>query len=236
MSDALTESIRASLAELADPAGADAKAAYLKSKIPVLGVRNADVRRTVRENARLAELQPADQADWEQSIRELWDDAEYREELLAAIELSEIPMAARAGWHQPDQLDLYHHMITTGAWWDLVDPLATHRVGYLLLNFREEVSPMMEEWAVADDFWVRRTAILAQLKHKYDTDLTHYRWVLEQNLEDSRFGKEFFIRKAVGWSLRELSKTNPSWVRDFIETNRSNLSGLAIREGSKYLA
>lgn len=235
MSDLLIDAIRDSLAGLADPDSAPGKAAYLKSEIPVLGVRNGDVRKVVRENARIKELQLVDQVDWVATIRGFWNEAEFREELLAAIELSELPSATRLGWHHPDQLDLYRHMVVTGAWWDLVDPIATHRVGYLLLEFPDEVTPTLEGWSVADDFWVRRTAILAPLKHKEETDLTYLRLAIENNLQASQFGKEFFIRKAIGWVLREQSKTNPAWVRSFIEQHRGALSGLSIREASKYL-
>lgn len=235
MSDLLVDAIRDSLTGLADPESAAGKAAYLKSEIPVLGVRNGDVRKAVRENARIKALQLADRSDWEATIRALWDEAEFREELLAAIELSELPSATRQGWHHPDQLDLYRHMVATGAWWDLVDPIATHRVGYLLVEFPDEVTATLEGWTVADDFWIRRTAILAPLKHREETDLTYLRLAIENNLQDSQYGKEFFIRKAIGWVLREQSKTNPSWVRSFIEQHRGGLSGLSIREASKYL-
>ena len=95
---------------------------------------------------------------------------------------------------------------------------------------------MLERWAVDDDLWLRRTAILAQLKRKDGTDLDLLRLALEQNLEDSLHGREFFIRKALGWALREHAKTDPDWVRAFVAEHEDRLSGLTRREALKHLA
>lgn len=89
----------------------------------------------------------------------------------------------------------------------------------------------MLKWSQDSDFWVRRVAIEYQLLKKDQTNKELLRQILQNNLND----QEFFINKAIGWALRDYSKTNPEWVNEFIEENRDGLSKLSIREGSKYL-
>jgi 3-methyladenine DNA glycosylase AlkD len=124
----------------------------------------------------------------------------------------------------------------TGAWWDLVDAIATRHVGDVLARFRPEVTPLLRTWAQDDDLWLRRTAVLAQLKHKDQTDTELLREVLEANLEGSLHGRDFFIRKALGWALREHARTDPDWVRAFVAAHEDRLSGLTRREALKHLA
>jgi 3-methyladenine DNA glycosylase AlkD len=175
-----------------------------------------------------------DRAGWESAVLELWDAAAYREERYAALAVAghRLYRAHR----EPGALALYRHLVVTGAWWDLVDTIATQHVGEILKAFPAEVTPVLERWAVDDDLWLRRTAILAQLKHKDATDLDLLRLALEQNLEDSPHGREFFIRKALGWALREHARTDPDWVRAFVGAHEDRLSGLTRREALKHLA
>ena len=93
----------------------------------------------------------------------------------------------------------------------------------------------MRAWAVEDDLWLRRTSILCQLHRTRSTDLDLLRHVLESNLEGSRFGSEFFIRKAVGWALRQHARTDPDWVRAFVTEHQDRLSGLSRREALRHL-
>ena len=83
--------------------------------------------------------------------------------------------------------------------------------------------------------WVRRTAILAQLKHRADTDVDLLSDVLDANLEGSLHGKDFFIRKAVGWALRQHARVDPDWVRAYVDSRGDHLSGLSRREALKHL-
>ena len=132
-------------------------------------------------------------------------------------------------------LSNHHHLVVTGAWWDLVDPLASHQVGRILGLDRASVSPAVRAWAREDDLWVRRTAVLCQLGSKADTDTDLLGDVLVANLQGSPYGREFFIRKAVGWALREYAKTDPAWVREFVAAHDADLSGLSKREALKHL-
>lgn len=95
----------------------------------------------------------------------------------------------------------------------------------------QHVDRLMLKWSQDSDFWVRRVAIEYQLLKKDQTNKELLRQILQNNLND----QEFFINKAIGWALRDYSKTNPEWVNEFIEENRDGLSKLSIREGSKYL-
>lgn len=115
--------------------------------------------------------------------------------------------------------------ITTKSWWDTVDMLATHIVASLFLQFPDEASSVIKQWRKSDNIWLRRTAILYQLKFKQNTDQDLLFTIIAENQAD----KEFFIQKAIGWSLREYSKTNASAVIEFIDTQK--IEGLAKREG-----
>jgi 3-methyladenine DNA glycosylase AlkD len=93
----------------------------------------------------------------------------------------------------------------------------------------------MRAWSLDDDLWVRRTAILCQLQRKDQTDVDLLRSALEANLEGSDFGSQFFIRKAVGWALRQHARTDPGWVRAFVADHEDRLSALSTREALKHL-
>ena len=122
-------------------------------------------------------------------------------------------------------------MIKDGAWWDYVDALAINHVGKLLRGFANEIKPILESWAVDQDTWIRRSAILAQLKFKAETDLTF----LDRAIQGSINDPDFFARKAIGWALRELSKTNPDWVIEYTRVHADALSPLSLREGLRIL-
>ncbi|WP_394150226.1 DNA alkylation repair protein [Vibrio maritimus] len=119
--------------------------------------------------------------------------------------------------------------ITTKAWWDTVDMLATHIVASLFQRFPIEAASFIQKWRESDNIWLRRTAILYQLKFKQNTDEALLFDIIGENLDD----KEFFVQKAIGWSLREYSKTEPAAVVQFIESQK--IEGLAKREGLKWL-
>jgi 3-methyladenine DNA glycosylase AlkD len=126
--------------------------------------------------------------------------------------------------------------VRTGAWWDVVDEIASHLVGQVLLDHRAATTPVMDDWAVdADSLWVRRTAMLAQLRHADRTDTDLLARVLTANLDDTAYGREFFVRKALGWALRQHARTDPVWVRTFVRTHADRLSGLSRREALKHL-
>ena len=128
----------------------------------------------------------------------------------------------------PADLPKLKQLILTHSWWDSVDALVTV-VGSILYR-HPELKPIMLEWSTADNFWLRRVAILHQ-GFKAETDTALLAEIIENNLNQ----KEFFINKAIGWSLREYSKTNPAWVRAFIAAHQDGLANLSVREASKYI-
>ena len=160
----LPDRIRADLAAAGDPDKAVGQQAYMRSEMPFHGVAAPELRAVLRPH--LAAYAPADRATWERDVRDLWDGATHREERYAAIALARHRVARP--WQDVAALDLHRHLVVTGAWWDLVDPVATHLVGGVLHAHRPEATPVVRAWAGDDDLWLRRTAVLAQLRHRAD--------------------------------------------------------------------
>ena len=220
----LISAIRSGLQAAADPVRAAGAQAYMKSEMPSLGVRVPEVRRIVKAAAK--ELPPGSLAELQSAVLELWRGARWREERYAAIDLTGLRLAAG----QLGMLPLYEEIIRDGAWWDLVDGVS-HRLCGLLQTHREDMSPVLLRWSTDQDFWIRRASITAQLGAGAATDRALLAGVIEANLADS----EFFIRKAIGWSLRQHARTDPEWVRAFVAEHEERLSGLSRREALKHL-
>ena len=215
----LVSAIRSRLLQAADPVRAAGAQAYLKSEMPSLGVRVPEVRRIVKAAAK--ELPPGSLQELQSTVLELWRGAGCREERYAAIDLTGLRLAAG----ELSMLPLYEEIIRTGAWWDLVDGVS-HRLCGLLQTHREDMSPTLIRWSTDADFWIRRAAITAQLGARSATDPALLAAVIEPNLAD----REFFIRKAIGWALRDYAATDPDWVRDFAARHGEALSPLSRRE------
>ena len=128
-----------------------------------------------------------------------------------------------------DDIPRLKELVLTKSWWDTVDIL-DKVIGSIIYN-NKKLCPIMLEWSEDDNIWLRRVAIDHQLLRKENTDVQLLEKILINNLNH----KEFFVNKAIGWVLRDYSKTNPQWVRNFIEDYRENMASLSIREASKYL-
>ena len=222
--------VRMALAAAQDPGKAPQMQAYMKSELPYFGIPSPALKPLLRSALAAPVL---DRESWELAIRLLWDDATHREEWYAALALAS--HRHYRSFQDPEVLPLYGHLVTTGAWWDVVDDLATHKVGPVLLAHPDEVAPVIREWAVGADLWLRRTAIICQLGAKRDTDMELFEFVLSNNLEESLHGRVFWIRKAVGWALRQHARTDPDWVREYVAQHAVELSGLSKREALKHL-
>jgi 3-methyladenine DNA glycosylase AlkD len=225
MTKDLVALIRSSLRAAGDPERAIGAQAYMKSDMPSLGVRVPEVRSIAKAAAN--EIPPTSPADLRLAVLELWREAKAREERYAAIDLTGLRLVKE----DLDMLPVYEEIIRTGAWWDLVDAVA-HRICALLLAHRATMTPLLLRWAKDEDKWIRRAAITAQLGAKSKTDHDLLAAIIECNLYD----KEFFIRKAIGWALREYSKSDPDWVRAFAAGHASSLSPLSLREGTRLLS
>ena len=230
---ALAVAVRAALGSAGDPERAAGQRAYMKSSMPYRGLTSPELRALLRPLLADPALAPASRTAWEADVRALWDGASYREERYAALALTGHRVARP--WQDASALGLYRYLVETGAWWDYVDVVAADRVGPILLRHRAVVTPTVRAYAVDDHLWVRRTAILAQLKHRQETDLDLLSEVIDANLEGSRFGREFFVRKAIGWALRQHARVDPQWVRAFVDARGDRLSGLSRREALKHL-
>jgi 3-methyladenine DNA glycosylase AlkD len=226
-SSLLVQGIRFALVAAADPARAPAAQAYMKSTMPFHGIAVPEVRRLAR--AQLAAHPLADRQTWHDTVLELWDGATHREERYAALALVRSRSAAA---HQDlAALELYRHLVVTGAWWDLVDELA-HAVGAVLRAVGPPAASVIRQWSRDEDLWLRRVAILCQLGARADTDTDLLADCIEPNLGD----RAFFIRKAIGWALRDLARTDPAWVAAYVQATGDRLSPLSRREATKHLS
>lgn len=221
-SQKLIRELRKALRELADPAKAPIMQAYMKSAMPYLGIQAVPFRKATK--AVLA-AHPLDSFnDWRDTALALWRGARHREERYAVIEL--VGYKNYLSFRTLDALPLFEEIITTGAWWDYVDAIAAQRIGELLQRYPKKMRPILRNWAVSDDIWKRRSAILAQLKFKADTDLK----LLYECIEPSLASKEFFLRKGIGWALRQHAWTDPDEVFRYVKANQKRLSPLSQRE------
>ncbi len=197
---------------------------YMKSEMPYYGVSSPKKKKIDSKLKKEFKLKTYD--EWYQVVNELWD-AQYREERYAAMTV----LSQYKEYHTLKIIPLIEHIIVTGAWWDFIDGISPNTVGDLLKKYPEEMEKTLRSWNKSKHMWLRRASILAQLKFKDETDTK----LLSEFIKRTMHEKEFFIRKAIGWVLREYSKTNKKWVREFIEKNKDSLSNLSIREGSKYV-
>lgn len=229
----LIEEIRRALHAAGDPERAVGQQRYMRSALPFHGVPLQQVRRIVAAVLREPGRAPTDRDEWEAVVRNLWDHATHREERYAALALT----AARQArdWQDPEAVGLYEHLVRTGAWWDYVDEIASRRIGPILRIHPSTETVRMRAWATGDDLWIRRTAILCQLRAGAGTDLLLLGHAIDHNVEGTAFGSQFFIRKAIGWALRQHARVDPDWVREFIASRRDVLAPLSVREAVKHL-
>jgi len=225
MPASLGEILHDRLKDAADPALAPGMQAYMKSAMPYLGVSAVPMRAVCK--ALFAGLEWPDSRAWQADVLAIWRGARFREERYAAIELTGV-RAAR-GFQHIDALAMYETMIVEGAWWDYVDAIATQRLWAILQNDRAAMRTAMLGWSRDADMWKRRSAILCQIKAKAATDLDF----LYACIEPSIGSNEFFLRKAIGWALREYGWTDPAEVRRYVAANAARLSGLSRREALK---
>ncbi len=218
--DDLVRDIRDGLRDAADATRAAGQQAYMKSTMPFLGVRVPDARRVAREAVR----RERDGAVLLEAAGVLWDEARYREERYAALAV----LGARPLRGDLALVAVVEHVVRSGRWWDFTDEVA-HRVAELLAAHPAEMSFLIRQWSADDDMWMRRLAIIAQLGRGAELDRELLTDVIVPNLGDP----EFFIRKAIGWALRDAARTHPDWVRGVVAAHA--LSPLSAREALRRL-
>ena len=221
--------LEARLRVLANPERAIPEKTYLKSSRDFLGVGLPALRTTVKTWARDEAMSGRDQTLALAS--ELWSSPLF-ELCLASVEL----LKFRVKELGPADLAQIEPMIRTSLTWALVDPLATDVVGSIVARYpeREQTGIALDAWATDHDFWVRRAAMLSQLRIVRDRhgDATRFLGYADMMLDE----KEFFIRKAIGWVLRDMSRQRPDLVNDWLEPRIKRTSGVTIREAVKYLS
>ncbi|MFI5764556.1 DNA alkylation repair protein [Streptomyces sp. NPDC051563] len=213
----LTESYGAA----ADAERARSMAAYMKDVSPFLGIPTP-LRRELSRSVTKDTPKPSE-TDCAALALRCWELPEREYRYFAVDYLRRHVSRCSSGF-----LPVVRHLIVTDSWWDTVDLLAAHTVGPLVAA-DPELARVMDEWIGDEDPWVARTALLHQLRYKSATDTD--RLFGYCRLQSGHPG--FFVRKAIGWCLREYAKTDPGAVRAFVGAERDSLSPLSVREALK---
>lgn len=208
------------LQNLANADDARAMKAYMRGRFEFLGVKTPARRKAAK--AFFKKHGGAD-IDW-RFVRQAWEHP-FREMQYAALDYLE----TRKNLLCPGDLPQLKKLAQTKSWWDTIDFL-DRLAGGIIAGF-PETRPVILQWSRDEDIWLRRLAIDHQLLRKDQTD----QHLLEQILVNNLNQTEFFINKAIGWALRDFSKTNPGWVKNFIRQHHGKMAPLSIREASKYL-
>lgn len=210
----------------ANPEQAKPMRAYMKDQFPFLGIAKPERQRFLKPT-----FIASKQLECEQLltlITALYD-LEEREFQYAAIDiLTENIKRLSADWHV---IEPCLALVDKKAWWDSVDALRKP-IAIWTLQYKDACLPLMMKYLLdADSLWLRRLAITLQLQWKQQTDTMWLTQAIEMNQHDH----QFFIQKAIGWALREFSKTDSQWVAEFLQSHQAALSSLAVKEASKYL-
>ena len=200
---------------------AESMSKYMQDKFRFLGVRGAT--RTEIYKKYFPDARKTKTIDWD-FVENCWNKEEREFQYVVVYYLK-----AMQKFLKREDISRLKYLIVTKSWWDTIDLLAKV-VGSLIIRI-EGYDQIMLEWSKDSNIWLRRVAILYQLSLKDKVNKQVLDEILVNNLGDS----EFFINKAVGWALRDYSKYNPEWVREFIKKNKENMANLSIREASKYI-
>lgn len=221
LADTVLERLTATYAQAADPRRAGEMRAYMKDIAPFLGLTTPD-RRALSRTVLDGTPRP-DEADCTAVALRCWRLPEREYQYFAVDHLRRHVRRLSSGF-----LPVARHLVSTDPWWDTVDALAAHVVGGLVAA-DPKLKTDMDRWIEDDDLWVARTALLHQLRYKDTTDTERlFGYCVRQSGHP-----DFFIRKAIGWCLREYAKTDPQAVRDFVAGERDRLSPLSVREALK---
>lgn len=205
-----------------NPEKAANMSAYLKNHFECYGIKSPD--RQALQADFIKEVKSLNLDHWDVCYQ-LWN-LKQREFHYVAIDLlRSIPTKKM----RKEDYKNIEELITHHSWWDSVDSIATNYVGKYFLAFPEMRDPVIERWSNSPSMWLNRTCLIFQMKYGMKTDFELLKGLIIQHQEY----REFFIQKAIGWSLRQYSKFNPEAVRLFVEERK--LMGVAFREASKYL-
>jgi 3-methyladenine DNA glycosylase AlkD len=220
----IVDLLRAGLLERADADAAAAMRAYMKSPMPFHGVAKPARAQLLR--AAVAAHPVTDAGALATAADALWDGATHREERYLAVALVDrYQRMVDAGW-----LPRLRRWIVEGAWWDFTDDIASRRVGPLLRADPATVRPVVLAWVTDEDRWLRRTSVICQLGARAAVDVELLTTAIEANVDDP----DFFLRKGIGWALRQHARVDPDWVRRFV-ADHPGLSPLSRREALRVI-
>lgn len=204
------------------PSKAVNMANYLKNKFKCFGIKSP-VRNEIQKKW-FVSIKNENYNHWD-VVFNLWDLDQREFQYIAIDYLKKVPKKNI----QKDDYKMIEELITTKSWWDSVDSLASNYIGSYFQKFPEQIDPIITKWRNSDNMWLNRTCLIFQLKYKDDVDFE----LMKSLIKQYQGNPEFFIQKAIGWSLRQYSKYNPRAVKDFVD--EINLQGLARREAIKYV-
>lgn len=209
-------------AKAGDSVRAGGASKYMRNQFEYFGIQT-DERRRIGKKFLDEHGYPLGK-ELESLIRKLWTNPQ-REFQYFGMELLEQCVKKKC----EIRIGLIEYMIQHKSWWDTVDFIAPKLAGQMMKNEKQKVEETALRWIKSENMWLKRSAILIQLKYKKETNQK----LLFNLILKAAGEKDFFIRKAIGWSLREYAKTNPEGVRDFVHDNEQKLSGLSKREALK---
>lgn len=195
-------------------------AAYMKNQFPFLGLKKPMRQEICKKFIR--EWKRSNKIDWD-FVWYCWGLPEREFQYLAISYLDTLRRLLTT-----EDLKKLGELIVDKPWWDTVDSIAP-LAGVITLGDPKGKEAYISKWIFDDNIWLKRVSIIFQLKYKEKTDIDFLGRAIQYNSST----REFFVDKAIGWALREYSKTDKGWVKQFIESN--DLSRLSVREGSKYL-
>jgi 3-methyladenine DNA glycosylase AlkD len=206
----------------ANPQQAAQMKAYLKNQFEFYGIASPQRKQIVQDHKETHGLLPENNKA--EIVQWCWSQPQREWQYFA------MNMLGRTAKKEADDiLSLYEFLVVHKSWWDTVDFIAANLVGQYFRLYPDKIAGATAEWMASGNMWLQRTCLLYQLKYKNELDTE----LLESFIQPLVKSKEFFIRKAIGWILREYSKTNPDYVRSFV--SRTTLSGLSHREALKWL-
>lgn len=211
------------LEENSNPVKASQMKAYMRGQYSYFGIASPERRAIFAEHRNKFGLIP--EALTEDVVKVCWLAPEREYQYFAMEMLNKVTRR-----YSPEYIQLFEYMIINKSWWDTIDYIAANLVGSYFKKYPELIHSKTAEWMESENMWLQRTCLIFQLKYKSKLDTA----LLESFIFRLKDSKQFFIRKAIGWILREYSKTNPEYVKYFVQN--TSLSGLSRLEALKWLS
>jgi 3-methyladenine DNA glycosylase AlkD len=217
-----TRSLINSLGRSADPEKAVGMKAYMKGQFDFFGITTPARRGLLRKHQLDHKMEDIPQLNT--IVMELWGQPE-RELQYCGLEI----LGSHAKLWEKETIELLEHCIINKSWWDTVDPLSYDCAGTYFKLFPGRIKKVTEKWNCSKNIWLQRSSLLFQKSYKKNTDTE----LLSRYIQNLQSSKEFFVQKAIGWILREFAKTDATWVKTFVISNK--LAALSEREAIKHL-